>query len=280
MAKKAKKEPTGRFKVIVTPKAFKELMTPLKIEKYYDPALVNFEEKDNVYVNAHDAGKATMIFIRGKYDGLRVMEPGKMVVNPTEMLKRILPKFGSHQQFTIEQQEDDTYRFYDEWGAFIEWTPDAESGCRVVKENLVPKLDKFGFMDLFDGQIITDSKATGKASQFQLAGSDATAAGADYIELNFNTERPFSKSGHLIPGKYRSETPLDIEVSGEEIVAVVPSSFSSFAALLTGEVSIYSSKDSPAVVIEASEPDRSYIILVGTTEPTEASSEAEEEEDA
>ena len=280
MAKKAKKEPTGRFKVIITPKAFKELMTPLKIENYYDPALVTLEEKDNVYINAHDAGKQTMIFIKGKYDGLRILELGKMVVNPTEMLKRVIPKFGSHNQFTIEQQEDGSYRFSDEWGAYLDWTPDAESECKVVKENLAPKLTDEGFMDLFGGQVITDSKATGKATQFQLAGSDATATGADYIELNFNANSPYSASGHLVPGKYRSKTPLDVEVEGAETVAVVPSSFSKFAALLTGEVSIYSSEDSPAIVIEASEPDRSYVILVGTTEPTESSSEDSEEEEA
>lgn len=277
MAKKAKKEPTGRFKVIVTPKAFKELMTPLKIENYYDPALVNFGEKDSIYINAHDAGKQTMLFVTGKYDGLRVMEPGKMVVNPTEMLKRVLPKFGNHNQFNIEQMEDGSYKFSDEWGAYLDWTPDAESECKTVKENLAPKLNEDGFMSLFDGQIVTDSKTTGKASQFQLAGNDASATGADYIELNFNASKPHSASGHLIAGKLRSGTPLDVEVEGAEVVAVVPASFSKFAALLTGEVSIYASADSPAIVIEANEPDRSYTILVGTTEPTEASSEEPEE---
>lgn len=280
MVKKSKKEPTGRFKVVIQPKAFKELMTPLKIEKYYDPALVNFLEKDGVYINAHDAGKATMIFIDGKYDGLRVLEPGKMVVNPEEMMKRVIPKFGSHKQFNIEQLEDGSYRFSDEWGAYLDWTPDAEDECRMVKPHLVPKLNEDGFMNLFDGEIITDSKATGKASQFQLAGSDATATGADYIELNFNAKNPYSASGHLIPGKYRSKTPLDIEIEGAETVAIVPASFSKFAALLTGEVNVYSSEDSPAVVMEAKEPDRSYIILVGTTEPTESSSEESNEEEA
>lgn len=279
MAKKPKQKATGRFHIIVTPKAFKELMTPLKIENYYDPALVVFDEKDTVHINAHDAGKQTMLFIDGKFDGLRVLEPGKMVVNPKEMVTRVLPKFGSHQQFSIQEQEDGSYRFFDEWGAYIEWTPDAESECKVVKEKMIPRPDDEGFMDLFDGQITTNCRVTGKATQFQMVGSDADAAGADYIELNLTEDKPYSASGHLIAGTVRSKTPLDVKVEGEEAIAVVPASFSKFAALLSGEVNLYASNDSPAVLLEARETDRSYKILVGTTEPTETSSEEEEKEE-
>jgi hypothetical protein len=289
MAKKAKvgekpgavatPAPTGRFHVVVTPKAFKEILAPLRIENYYDPALIVFGEKDKVKINAHDAGKQTMLFIEGKYDGLRVLIPGEMVVNPTEMMKHILPKFGNHAQFSIQEQEDNSYWFFDEWGARIEWDPDAKSECRVVKDTLIPKHDTEDQMVLFGGQVTTDCKVTGKAAQFQMAGGDATAAGADYIELNFDEEESYSASGHLVAGTRRSRTPLDIELIGSPAKAVVPKSFAKFAGLLTGDVSVYTTVGASAIVMEAHEPDRSYLILVGTTEPTEPTAEEKKEDE-
>jgi len=274
--KKAKTESTGseRFHIIVTPKAFKELLTPLKIEKQYDPTLVTFEKDDSVHINTHDVGKQTMVFIDGKYDGLRVLEPGQMVVNPTEMLKRVLPKFGSHQQFSVQEQNDGSYRFFDEWGAYIEWTPDSKGDCRVVRDDLVPALNDDGDINLFEGKVITDTKVTAKASVFQSVGGDAVSADADYIELNLTPSSPYSASGHLVAGTVRSKTPLDAEVEGEGAIVVVPASFSKFAAILTGEVNIYAKQQSPAIVVSAREPDRSYLILIGTTEPTEVSETA------
>jgi hypothetical protein len=281
MAKKPKKESgSGRMNIVVTPKAWKELLDPLKIENLYDPTLITFEDNNEIKIHTFDDGKSTMFIFEGKIDGIRVVSGGEMVVNPKEMLTRVLAKFGSHKQFIIEEQTDGAYRFYDEFGAELVWTPDSKSECRIINYPLLPKETDDGHLELFGGKMTTELRAEAKAKVFQMAGEDAAAANAEYIELNINHDQSYSESGHLVAGTIRSKTPLDIDIiDGDPVAPVVPSSFSKFVSILTGDVVLHAKAGAPAIILEGREPDKKYSILLSTTVPTEAPEPEPEEEE-